>query len=54
MGKKLGIPPLEDDDPSAFTSNCTKCGWKGHDWDMVFKDGNFQCPSCNSEFLPRE
>ena len=19
-----------------------------------FKDGNFQCPSCNSEFLPRE
>jgi len=24
MGKKLGIPPLEDDDPNAFTSKCTK------------------------------
>jgi predicted Zn-ribbon and HTH transcriptional regulator len=54
MGKELGMPPLEDDDPNAFTSNCTKCGWKGHAWDVVFKDGNFQCPSCNNEFLPRE
>ena len=31
MGKKLGISPLEDDDPNAFTSKCTKCVWKGHD-----------------------
>ncbi len=49
MGKELGIPAEEDLDSDAYNCDCNKCGWQGHDREVVYKNDNFYCPKCGKD-----